>query len=409
MMLGFLFPLLALATVGAQPDAAESAGVVRELHAWLKISGDRRPAIPDHLARTALTKTDAIAVAKALWDDRASALKIERADEMGAKVLTYGDKIMKYEVASFGASPQGQPLFISLHGGGAAPARVNESQWRNQIKLAQAYKPKEGLYVAPRAPTDHWNLWHEAHIDPLFARLIENMVAVEGVDPNRVYLMGYSAGGDGVYQVAPRMADRFAAAAMMAGHPNETSPLGLRNLPFTIHVGARDDAFGRNKVAAEWATKLADLQKADPKGYVHRVHIHDGRGHWMNLEDKEAIPWMEKHTRNPVPQRIFWRQDDVTHDRFYWLAIPKEDAKAGQDIVAERSGQNITVTGQSNSRITVLLNDEVLDMDQPVTVTWNSTVMKPRRIDRTLAVIRRTLEERGDSGLVFSGEFVLAP
>ena len=37
-------------------------------------------------------------------------------------------------------------------------------------------------------------------------RLIENLVVFEGVDPNRVYLLGYSAGGDGVYQLAPRMA-----------------------------------------------------------------------------------------------------------------------------------------------------------------------------------------------------------
>ena len=72
------------------------------------------------------------------------------------------------------------------------------------------------------------------------------------LDPNKVYLMGYSAGGDGVYQLAPRMADRFAAAAMMAGHPNETSPLGLRNLPFTIHMGENDTPYKRNKVAAEW-------------------------------------------------------------------------------------------------------------------------------------------------------------
>ena len=41
-------------------------------------------------------------------------------------------------------------------------------------------------------------------------------------------VVGYSAGGDGVYQLAPRMADSWAAAAMMAGHPNGVSPLSLR-------------------------------------------------------------------------------------------------------------------------------------------------------------------------------------
>jgi poly(3-hydroxybutyrate) depolymerase len=49
------------------------------------------------------------------------------------------------------------------------------------------------------------------------------MSLFRGVNPDKVYLLGYPAGGDGVWQLAPRMADRFAAAAMMAGHPNGAS------------------------------------------------------------------------------------------------------------------------------------------------------------------------------------------
>ncbi len=397
---------LTLVPAAAQPDAEGSAGVLRGLKAWLALPRDQRPAIAEATARTPLTKDDAAAVARALWEDRVAALKVERAAEMKEKVLTHGDKRMKYEVVKFGDSAQGQPLFISMHGGGNAPPHVNDSQWENQVKLAQAYKPKAGLYIAPRAPTDSWNLWHEPHIDVLFARLIENMIAVEGIDPNRVYLMGYSAGGDGTYELAPRMADRFAAASMMAGHPNAVSPLGLRNLPFAIHVGAEDDGYGRNKVAAEFGAKLDALQKADPGGYVHLVHLHKGRGHWMNLEDREAIPWMEKHTRNPVPEKIVWHQSGVTHDRCYWLAVPRAEAKPGQDITAERRGQDITVTAPAGLQVTVLLNDRMLDLDRPVTVTWNGRAMEPRRVPRTLAVIRRTLEERGDPFLTFSGEIV---
>src|SRR5262249_58632623 len=88
------------------------------------------------------------------------------------------------------------------------------------------YKLSEGIYVAPRAPTNTWNLWHEGHIDRLFGRLIEDYIALGAIDPDRVYVMGYSAGGDGVYQIGPRLADRWAGAAMMAGHPN---PAALRN------------------------------------------------------------------------------------------------------------------------------------------------------------------------------------
>ncbi len=89
------------------------------------------------------------------------------------------------------APSSGAALYISMHGGGGAPPNVNDQQWRNQIQL---YQPEEGYYVAPRAPTNTWNLWHEAHIDDLFDRLILAFVVCKHVDPNRVYLMGYSAG-----------------------------------------------------------------------------------------------------------------------------------------------------------------------------------------------------------------------
>jgi len=90
--------------------------------------------------------------------------------------------------------------------------------------------------------------------------------------------MGYSAGGDGVYQLAPRMADYFSAAAMMAGHPNETSPLGLRNIGFTIHMGALDSDYHRNEVARHWSVLLDSLQTNDPGGYKHIVQLHEGPG-----------------------------------------------------------------------------------------------------------------------------------
>ncbi|KAB2656698.1 MAG: hypothetical protein DVB31_15945, partial [Verrucomicrobia bacterium] len=167
-----------------------------------------------------------------LWNERRETLRAERGDEFKARALAVAGKTLRWKERVFGTAPASGPsLWISLHGGGGAPPAVNDQQWANQIRL---YQPAEGIYVAPRAPTDTWNLWHEGHIDPMFDRLIEDYVALRGVDPNRVYVLGYSAGGDGVWQLGPRMADRWAAAAMMAGHPNSASLLSLRNLPFAI-------------------------------------------------------------------------------------------------------------------------------------------------------------------------------
>lgn len=57
------------------------------------------------------------------------------------------------------------------------------------------------------------------------------------IDMNRVFITGYSAGGDGIYHVASMMADVLAGAAMMAGHPNKAEVYNLRNLAFSVQVG----------------------------------------------------------------------------------------------------------------------------------------------------------------------------
>jgi poly(3-hydroxybutyrate) depolymerase len=52
-------------------------------------------------------------------------------------------------------------------------------------------------------------MWHQPHVDSLFSLFIKLADVYEGINTNRVYLTGYSAGGDGTYQLAPRMADRL--------------------------------------------------------------------------------------------------------------------------------------------------------------------------------------------------------
>jgi poly(3-hydroxybutyrate) depolymerase len=343
----------------------------------------------------ALTRVEAARALVRIAAERRQAIRVAYGPAIAAKTITVGGKTMKWGDRTFGTAPaQGRSLWISLHGGGNAPPEVNEGQWHNQIRL---YQPAEGLYLAPRAPTDTWNLWHEPHIDPLLQRLIDAQIAINGVDPDRVYLMGYSAGGDGVWQLAPRMADRFAAAAMMAGHPGDASLLPLRDLPFAILMGGADDAYDRNRLAAEKTAELARLHAADPGGYVYLSRIYEGLPHWMNRRDAEAVPWMARFTRDPWPRRIVWVQDDVTADRFYWLRIPDAAAaKRGDRIDATVDGQTIALTGTVPSRMTLRLSDRLVDLDRPVRVTVEGRQVFSGRVPRTAAAIRASLTERFD-------------
>lgn len=415
--------LVSMSATSVGMSGEESASQASPAEVEIGLSGDRgepdrgtRPAeAPAHSKRSSpdglvskddtLSREQAEAVRRQMWEARREEIRAACQAAMDARRLTHGELQMPFAYRVFGEAPEsGRSLVISMHGGGGTAARVNDRQWENQKRL---YSLEEGVYVAPRAPTDTWNLWHQSHIDPLFERLIRNLIVLENVNPDRVYLTGYSAGGDGVYQLAPRMADRFAAAAMMAGHPNETSPLGLRNLPFTLHVGGRDAAYRRNAVAEEWKDQLSELKADDPGGYTHWVEIHADKGHWMDREDAAAIPWMMKFTRRTAPNRVVWKQDDVTHDQFYWLAVPPGTAKPRSLVVARVDGQVVTIEESDVTQLIIRLRDDLLDLDRPVTVRFDGQTLFKGHAPRTSATIARTLEERDDPGLVWTAEIAL--
>lgn len=410
LLIPLLFTVLLCGPVVAEEEALSKntdSNPITELSAWLKLSADERPALTEQpFSKTGLSKTDCENATKLLLEEFQNRIRKNRTAEWEAKSIKLEKLEMKFDYRVFGKKPaDGRSLFISMHGGGGAPARVNDQQWKNQIRL---YEPKEGVYLAPRAPTNTWNLWHQGHIDDFFTRIIENAIVLEGVNPNRVYIMGYSAGGDGVYQLAPRMADQIAAAAMMAGHPNGVSPIGLRNIGFALYMGGKDGAYNRNKIAAQWKVKLAELQKNDPTGYQHVVKIYPQYGHWMNREDKIAVPWMAKFTRDPNPNKIVWKQTGKIHNRFYWLSVDEKNRIGGSEVIATRDGQNFKIESASSiSSINLRLNDQLANLDQPITITAPDGTQSKVVAKRTIATLYQSLSERVDPAAIYSFETVV--
>ncbi len=350
-----------------------------------------------------------------IWDEYLAKYRREHAAEkpeadvdrlgMRSGVLKEGDLDFNYAFKTFGEKPkEGWSLYISMHGGGGAPAEVNDQQWQNQKRL---YEPDEGIYLAPRASTNTWNLWHQAHIDRFLDRLIANLIVFEDVNPDRVYLMGYSAGGDGVYQLAPRMADRWAAAAMMAGHPNDAKPDSLANTAFTLHMGGEDKAYKRNEVAEQWKQMLAELAEANPGQYVHWAKIHEGKGHWMDRDDAAAVPWMAGHNRDLRPKRIIWRQSGTTHNRFYWLT--RDNPKGGERIVVSRAGNQFTIEEcTAVGKLGIRLDGTMVNFGEDIVVIRGEEEIFRGRVQPSMDMLRKTLAERGDPRGMWDAEIVVS-
>ena len=193
---------------------------------------------------------------------------------------------MKYMMEVIGEPDESglYPLYITLHGGGDDTEAANTEQWGIMFDY---YKESvdSGIYVACRGMEDTWNMHFLDKAYDMYDRLIEDMILLKDADPDRVYLLGFSAGGDGVYAVTPRMADRFAAANMSSGHPNDEKLLNVANVPFEIQAGILDyyTADARRSVrAAEFEQILSDYHNKYDFGYTHRVLIHVPEGHNYN-------------------------------------------------------------------------------------------------------------------------------
>lgn len=331
------------------------------------------------------------------------AARLAENEELSA--IHQDDLEMNYAYTIYGEEPEGgHSLWISLHGGGGAPAEVNDEQWANQQVL---YHPAEGIYLCPRAPWDAWNMWFKRPIDSLFEELITTMVVLHGVNPDKVYLMGYSAGGDGVWRLAPRLADHWAAAAMMAGHPGDVELVNVRNLPFTLWVGQYDSDYDRNEEVRGKGFVLRRLHNADPDGYVYECHVVPGKGHWMDLEDAAALPWMAQFTRKSYPERIVWQQEEVLRKSFYWLRAPESELERGKKVVVSVNDNLVNIEQCDYSRLTMYFSDKFVDLDKPIKVVKGNVVLFEGSLARHESMIRKTLSQRNDPSYMFDCELTV--
>ncbi len=350
-----------------------------------------------------LSLSEAEKIEKNIYNDFKKEIIVTRSGEMEDRVIELKDKKIKFDIKHFGEQGEdGWSLFISLHGGGGTTESENNRLWNRHKTL---YELEDGILFTPRSPSNTWNMWFQSHVDTFFNRIIQNMIAFHNVDPNKIYIMGRSAGGDGIYQVAPRMADRFAAAAMSAGHPNDSSPLGLRNTAFTIHMGENDSLYNRNDMAVKWGNDLKKLNEEDPEGYRYYIKIYKNKGHWMDNLEASALDWMSDFIRNPYPSKVVWKQGNVLHKRFYWLR--NEDPSFGDLIECNIDDQIITILSSSSSKITIQLNDDLVDMDKEITVNYLGRQLFKGFVYRDIDIIKRSIREYGDPKSVYYGEIRL--
>jgi predicted esterase len=309
-----------------------------------------------------------------------------------------------YTVKLVGLKPQnGWPLFIAMHGGGGTAKEVNDSQWQ----IMQRYyhdQPTVGgyIYVALRAPNDTWNGFYDDYVYPLVDNLIRQFRLLGEVDPNKVFIMGYSHGGYGAFAIGPKMPDHFAAIHASAAAPTdgETSAKTLRTTPFAYMIGENDTAYDRIKRCRAFDEIIQKLRGGRTDIYPVTMEYQAGFGHG-GLPDKEKIKDMYPAVRNPVPAELTWEITDSVIRNFFWLKVPKPAKK--QEIDATCRNNRIAVNSPNVSAATVLLDGRLVDFKKPVIIEVNGR-SSTHKLQPSLTTLCQTLLERGDPDLAFTAK-----
>ncbi len=381
----------------------ESAKLQKELVAYFTAPLEKQQSwkFPTQFDR--LLRANEPAVRQAVWNAYRSdsAQSAVRQDYQSNRVH-YAEHVSPYVVKTVGSRPRdGWPLFIAMHGGGGAPQELNDSQW----KVMQRYyndHPEVGgyLYLALRAPNNTWNGFYDVYVYPLVENLVRQFLLFGDVDPNKVFIMGYSHGGYGAFAIGPKIPYRFAAIHASAAAPTdgETTAKTLRNTRFTYMVGSKDTAYGRASRCQAFDASVKELRGDRDDIYPVTLQWIQDHGHG-GLPDRDKITEMYSSVRNPVPKELTWAMTDDVVKNFFW--IHSNLAKKGSEIHASCRDNRVEVKGNFLAGTSIYLDERLIDFDRPVILQVEGEEYK-LKVKASLKTLCRTLLERGDPELAFS-------
>jgi dienelactone hydrolase len=324
-------------------------------------------------------------------------------------------------------SGKNEPLILGLHGGGEDAGSADEPRGTWQHKGALGIYP-QGIKLVH-------DTWNTVHGERFLLSLIEIAKLQFEVDPDRVYVAGFSMGGTGSWFMAGRHPDLFAGASPCAGvfMASPKSQLAkkeqilaiqhglvpnVRDLALWYFIGEEDDhCFPGTYLYA--ADMLERLRKDDPEGWqgVHFKTYPGLRHEFPKGEPEGALKFLFEQERQRAPATLVWEyakvqspepdaEDKVTRidtHAFYWLRCKEPQDR--QWIRATRAKNAIELvcrgTAGGAKGLTICLDASLIDPAQDVVVTLAGAEVYRGKPKPDFWTILECMDERVERSMVF--------
>jgi pimeloyl-ACP methyl ester carboxylesterase len=401
-LLDFEVPDKSLTRAGASLSPKQLEEIAKAAHAFFTAPKEKQAHWSFEPRLNDLLLSHEAAVRFAVWKAYQQApIHADGAWDFERNQVRYQHHVSPYMVKRVGKrSEHGWPLFIAMHGGGGVPKEINDKQWQVMKGYYRDQSSVTGYqYLALRAPNDTWNGFYDTYMPPLIINLIRQFLLFGDVDPDKVFLMGYSHGGYGAFYTGPKIPDRFAAIHASAAAPTDgtISARCLRNTHFTYMIGETDNDYGRRKRCEAFAQLIQKLRVENPDDFNVAMEMKSGFGH-RGLPDRDKIKGMYPFTRSPVPKHLTWELKDNVIHHFFWLSVPEPADK--QTLEARIQDNTLDISSRNVKQFEVSLDERLVNFDKPLRINLNGKISE-QKVQPSFLTLCQSIAERGDPGLAF--------
>lgn len=183
-----------------------------------------------------------------------------------------------YVPSTYGKDPlQAWPLILYLHGAGERGDNLDNLKTGGLPKRLEGQTDFPAIVLSPQG-NGEYEFWAKDQMVNSLLMLMQEVQSRYSIDPNRIYLTGVSAGGNGTWEIGVRHPDLFAALVPVAGYFGYpfTVPeniCDLKDVPVWAFHGAKDET-----IPIDAEESLVNALKACGGNVQFTVYPDDGHG-----------------------------------------------------------------------------------------------------------------------------------